>query len=122
MLTTGDFLRIRRLLVQQALVGKGLKLEHKLRTTPLIESMFAPFDLVTMETEIICTDYTTEQTVPVKLVYQLSPEYGNQVSVLAPLGTALLGMRLHETRTYLDREGAPHRISVDDIVLKGSHP
>jgi transcription elongation GreA/GreB family factor len=120
MLTTGDFLRIRRLLVDRALVGKGLQLEQKLRMTPLIDSILAPFDLVTMDTEVICTDMTTEETLPIRLVYQLSPEYGNQVSVLAPLGTALLGMRLHETRTYMDREGQPHRISVDDIVLKGS--
>ena len=83
---------------------------------PLIDSILTDFNLITMNTELICTDLATEETLPLRLVYQLSFDYDHQVSVLAPLGTALLGMRLHETTTYIDREGSTRQVYINDII------
>lgn len=118
MITTLDLQRITKLLINTSMMGKLEQLEKKLQGSKIVESENAPADLVTMNSEVVFYDYSAEEAVKLRLVYQLSGLYGNQTSVLAPLGTALLGMKLKDEVIFPMRDGGKKRIRLESILYQ----
>lgn len=118
MITNLDYKRINELLLQTSLRGKLNDLEEKLHGSVVISSEKTPTDLVTMNTEVTIHDMTINEVLDLRLVYQLSPLYRNQTSVLAPLGTALLGMKLNEVKTYKTRDSNTREIQILRILFQ----
>lgn len=118
MITKKDHERINDLISRHQLISKIDVLEKKLQLYTLIESNYVPRYLVTMNSELLVSHLNTGETFEVKLVYQHSPLNKNQVSVLAPLGTALLGLTENETVRYLGRDGRERQITVRKIIFQ----
>ncbi len=118
MLTSLDLLRLTKFMMNHPYVGKVKNLENKLQSLKVVESNHAPEDLVTMNSEVHIYDMTKGESMKVKLVYQLAPFNGNQASVLSPLGSTLLGMKVLETCEYELRDGTTREIRVLDILYQ----
>ncbi|HZT18906.1 MAG TPA: nucleoside diphosphate kinase regulator [Dongiaceae bacterium] len=74
-------------------------------TTVTMNSVVEVRDEDTGETRIAALTYPHEQAV-----------YRNSVSILTPLGTALLGLPKEQSMSYVDRDGKPKRIRVMKIL------
>jgi regulator of nucleoside diphosphate kinase len=101
--------RLLRLIEQTAgVIGESLEVElDRARVVPAV-----PPDVVVMNSEILYEDITTTQRRHVRLVY---PSEANttdgRVSVLAPLGCALLGLRVGQEIDW-QMPGGPRRLRV----------
>lgn len=115
MITSLDLQRITKLLLENSMMGKLAALEDKLQKLPVIKSQNTPDDLITMNSEITYYDHMQMEAVKLRLVYQLSPLYGNQTSIMSPLGTCLLGMKPNEEAIFETRDGGRRKISVSSI-------
>ena len=72
--------------------------------------------VVTMGATIFCTD-AFGRTRELSLVYPWDADpFAGYVSVLSPIGIALLGLRPGQTVEYGDEEGAVHSLTVVDVV------
>lgn len=69
------------------------KLEHELDRAEIVESTDVLPDVVTMNSEVRLRDLDSGDTISYKLVYPSQVRGENDISVLAPVGTALLGYR-----------------------------
>lgn len=118
MVTILDLRRITQLLINTSMLGKIQRLERKLYHAEIIEPEAAPGNLVTMNSEVIIDDLTKAERNSIRLVYQISPLYGSQASILAPLGTALLGMKVNDTAHYTLRDGSTRTIRVAGILFQ----
>lgn len=118
MLTTLDLLRLTKLLLNHPYAVKIKTLEEKLKSFKVVESIQAPEDLVTMNSVVVLHDMTRNETMKIKLVYQLTPLQGNQTSILSPLGANLLGMKKFETCEYATRDGQTREFRVLDIIYQ----
>ncbi|MEI8345763.1 MAG: nucleoside diphosphate kinase regulator [Candidatus Omnitrophota bacterium] len=98
--TDNDMKRLRELVAvaressdEQEKYLRGL--ENELNRGKIVPSKDIPPDVITMNSEIYLKDLNTEETITYRLVF---PELANidkgWVSVLAPIGTALLGYRV----------------------------
>lgn len=90
-------------------------LESKLTILSPVDSKSAPADLVTMNSIVVFRDMDLNEVHEIRLVYQLSPFFHNQVSVMAPLGTALLGSRKNRIIIYEGRDSQYRKIQVEEI-------
>lgn len=118
MITSLDLQRITQLLIKTSMMGKVELLEKKLEGSRIVDSQETPPDLVTMNSEVVFYDYTEEEAIKLRLVYQLSALYGNQISVLAPLGTALLGLKAKDEVVFPLRDGSHRRIRLEGITYQ----
>lgn len=118
MITSLDYERINMLLNKTAQQGKLETLENKLHQSAVVDSKQVPSDVVTMNSHVLVYDLNNDTEIDLRLVYQLSPLYGNQTSILAPLGTALLGMRLKEIASFELRNGTFRQIKIEDIIFQ----
>lgn len=84
---------------QGGLQQAGLEiLEEELERAHIVSPEALPPDVITMNSEVLLRDLETGQTRSYKLVYPASvKQYPDAVSVMAPLGMALLGYRAGET-------------------------
>ena len=116
MISIPDHAKISRLISQSGLSGKLEPLEKKLYHANVVEPKFVPENLITMNSELRLRDVSTGHSHAVKLVYELAHK-GNQVSVLAPLGMALLAARENATITYKD-SGNQKIFVVEEILFQ----
>ena len=115
MITTYDREKITALLKSSGKTGMLHTLESKLTVLSPVESKSAPGDLVTMNSIVVYRDLELDEVHEIRLVYQLSPLFHNQVSVMAPLGTALLGTRKDRVVIYEGRDSQYRKIQVEEI-------
>jgi regulator of nucleoside diphosphate kinase len=118
MISKTDHQRINDLLDCNSLKTKIDSLEKKLRIFTRIESVHVPSSLITMNSEVQFDCLESGESHQVRLVYQFSPLFKDQVSVLAPLGTALLGQMERETVQYVGREGIKRNIYIKKIIFQ----
>lgn len=70
-------------------------LETELHRAVIVPQDRVPADVVTMNSEVVYEDIHTGQRRTIRLVYPKDAEAGTgRVSVLAPIGSALLGLRV----------------------------
>lgn len=118
MLTSLDLMRITKFMMNFPQGLQVLALAEKLDSFKVVESTQTPEDLVTMNSVVLLQNITMNETMEIKLVYQHAPFNGNQVSVLSPLGAALLGMKTFETSKFELRDGTINEIRVLDILYQ----
>ncbi len=118
MITALDLQRITNLIIDKNMMGQIASLENKIGNSEVVESELTPENLVTMNSQVRVFDLTTNEEISLRLVYQLSPLYGNQTSIFSPLGTALLGMKLYETAAYRLRDGSIREVRVEEIIFQ----
>lgn len=69
-------------------------LESELDRAEIVDSEDLPADVVAMNTEVTVQDLDTGDTKVYRLVYPSQTTTQNAISVLAPIGTAMLGYRV----------------------------
>jgi regulator of nucleoside diphosphate kinase len=92
--TTLDLERIEELLDSEAskrLPGTDA-LKHELERANVIEPHEVPPGLVTMNSTVLCRDELTMSEYELTLVYPDAVNQSDRVSILAPVGSALLGL------------------------------
>lgn len=95
------------------------QLEIELDRAQLVEASEMPADVVTMNSELVYLDLELMTEHKVRLVYTLRADLGvDQVSILSPLGTALIGLRKGEDYSFTTRNGKHRGIRVLDITFQ----
>jgi regulator of nucleoside diphosphate kinase len=69
------------------------KLEEELDRAEIVESYDVAHDVITMNSEVQLRDLDSGEVSVYRLVFPSQARSGNDVSVLAPIGTAMLGYR-----------------------------
>ena len=93
--TTHDAHRLEELL--QGASGRSAPmaslLEQELSRATLVEPQDVPADIVTMHSRVVCKDESSGEQHEIELVYPHEADSDRgRISVLAPVGTALLGL------------------------------
>ena len=95
------------------------QLEVELDRAQLVEAEEMPADVVTMNSEVRYLDLEALEEFTVKLVYTLRVDIQvTQVSILSPLGTALIGLKKGEDYSFKTRNGKLKRIRILDILFQ----
>ncbi len=95
------------------------QLEMELDQAQLVEAAEMPPDVVTMNSEVKYFDKELGEEVISKLVYTLKADLEiHQVSILSPLGTALIGLRVGEEYSFLTRNGKKKCIKIMAILFQ----
>ena len=99
-LSSHDVRRIERLLEQAGPQSRDAvaALEHELTRAEVRAPQDMPADVVTMHSRVLCTDETTGAEHVLQLVYPAEADVSaGKVSILAPVGAALLGLSTGQT-------------------------
>ena len=96
-ITTADLQRLQPVLDTHD-TPAAASLEAELSRARVVEPTEVPSDVVTMNSELVYEDCQTSQRRTVRVVYPKDADIGaGKVSVLAPIGSALLGLRVGQT-------------------------
>ena len=96
------------------------KLESELVRAVAVSAEEIPKDVVTMNSRVVFEDETTGERREITLVYPKHADIASgKVSVLVPVGTALLGMRVGQTIDWELPNGQKHRYKVVAVPLQG---
>lgn len=74
-------------------------------------------DVVTMNSDVRVTDLDTGETFGFRVVFPMANAGAGSISVLAPLGMAVLGRRMGEEITW-KVPGGSRRLRLDDVVYQ----
>jgi regulator of nucleoside diphosphate kinase len=123
--TTADQARLRNginVMVGDSGVGEWAsvrRLEDALQHAQTLDRSQIPDDVVTMNSTVLLRNLENETVKMYTLVY---PSYeaaeDDMISVLTPLGTALLGARAGDEVEYEDAGGLSHRLAVADVLYQ----
>lgn len=93
-------------------------LEHELERARTIDAADVPPDVVTMNSTVELSDLDTGETTNYTLVYPEEADVlNNRISVLAPVGTAILGYRVGDVVRCPAPEGSV-RIRIDNLLYQ----
>lgn len=108
-----DYVRLRE-------IAGDLELGDELDRAIVVPADRMPVNVVTMHSRLIYIDESTDTRREVELVYpdEANPPAG-KISVLAPVGSALLGLSVGQSIDWVFPEGKSHRLRVERIVF---HP
>jgi regulator of nucleoside diphosphate kinase len=94
------------------------KLESELRRAEVVEPHLIPPDIVTMNSTVRLLDQTSGETLVFTLVYPDQAAIRDwKISVLAPVGTAILGCRVGDTIDW-DVPAGRQRVTIDSILYQ----
>ncbi len=94
-------------------------LDEKLEEAQVVSPGKVPSDQVEIDRRVLLTDLDRGEQTEYKLVFPRDARYGNSLSVLTPLGAALLGSRVGEV-VEIHAPARTRRVRVDEIVDGGS--
>ena len=121
-ITDADFERLRRLIAGR----RGAKsmdqeyldvLEQELDRADVVEPDAIPRDVVTMNSEVRLKDLDSGEIRVYRLVFPNQPRAENSISVLAPIGTAMLGYRKGDVIEWQVPKGV-RRLKVVAVVYQ----
>jgi len=113
-LTQDDLERLSDLL--QAQGGWFAKLEGELARAVVVPRGEIPRDVVTMNSRVVFENETTGDRREVTLVYPREADIdAGKISILVPVGTALLGLRVGQSIDWELPSGDKHRYRVIDV-------
>lgn len=113
-LTQDDLERLSRLLDVQG--GRFAQLEGELARATVVPRAQIPRDVVTMNSRVVFQNETTGERREVTLVYPADADIdAGKISVLVPVGTALLGLRTGQSIDWELPSGERHRYRVIDV-------
>lgn len=113
--TTHDALRLEALL--QGATGRNAPmaslLEQELSRATLVEPQDVPADIVTMHSRVLCRDESSGEQHEIELVYpQEADSDRGRISILAPVGAALLGLSVGDAIDWPVPGGRMTRVHV----------
>jgi len=122
--TEFDFKRLNKLIEMLENEPEGLdakyleELDDELRRAKVVAPTSIPADIVTMNSKIRLTDLDSGKEVTYQLVFPGDADAGqNKISILAPIGTALIGFKVGDTVEW----GAPagvKRMKIEEILYQ----
>lgn len=116
--TDRDLARLEALLDSPAAAGSPVAaaLGAELARASVVPAADVPADIVTMNSEVTCVDETGGREHRVVLVYppDADPAAG-RVSVLTPVGSALLGLAVGQVIDWTGPGGKPLRVRVTGV-------
>lgn len=113
-----DLARLERLVYADANKSRpGIEaLQDELDRATVVESAEVPPDLVTMNSRVRFVDDATGATSELTLVYPDAPAAPDTVSVLAPAGAALLGLKAGQSIAWQVPGGRSLRLRILEIT------
>ena len=121
-ITQFDFERLEKLVdrlrTRDNMATVARALEEELDRADIVDPLQVGSDVVTMNSEATVRDLGTGEVEKLRVVFpgSAAPNKG-AISVLAPLGLALLGTRAGEEVTW-EMPGAPRRLRVESITYQ----
>src|SRR5574340_1461367 len=121
-ITDDDCERLRRLIAGRRLANSTDQeyldnLEQELDRAEVVEPEAIPRDVVTMNSEVRLQDLDSGNIQRYKLVFPIQFRWDNSVSVLAPIGTAMLGYRVGDVIEWRVPKGI-RRLKVLEIIYQ----
>ena len=110
-LTQDDLERLSQLLDAQG--GRYERLEGELARATVVPREEVPSDVVTMNSRVLFENETTGERREITLVYPREADIdAGKISVLVPVGTALLGLRVGQSIDWKLPSGETHRYRI----------
>lgn len=98
---------------------KSEDLFEKLDTAEVVPATAVDAELVTMNSSVVYDDGADGMIATLTLVYPEDADIGiGRVSILSPLGLALIGMRRGQTVEFETPDGTTRRLRVNSIVYQ----
>lgn len=108
-ITETDFALLRMLRPHEAL-------QRELERAIVVSAEAVPRDVVTMGSRVLYVDETTGERRLVKIVYPAVADASEgRISVLAPVGAALLGLSIGQAIEWDFPDGSRRRLRVEDV-------
>jgi len=93
-------------------------LEEELDRATVVSPQEVPADVVTMNSQVRVQDLDTKKEMVLRLVFPSDADYeSGRVSVLAPIGTALLGYRAGDTVEWKVPSGV-RRLKIESVLYQ----
>ena len=93
-------------------------LEEELDRATVVSPQEVPADVVTMNSQVRVLDLNTKKEMVLRLVFPSDADYeSGRVSVLAPIGTALLGYRAGDTVEWKVPSGV-RRLKIESVLYQ----
>jgi regulator of nucleoside diphosphate kinase len=93
-------------------------LEQELDRAVEVSSRKVPANVVTMNSEVQVTDLDSRKTMTIRLVFPADADFERgKVSILAPIGTALIGYKAGDTVEWTVPAGT-RRLHIDRILYQ----
>lgn len=122
-ITEFDMERLRKLIEDEKRFNKRniehlQELEAELNRGQLIASKDVPADVITMNSQVRLVDLDTDEEMVCTLVFPNNADIDqNKISILAPVGTALLGFRVGDTIEW-QVPGGLRRLKVTETLYQ----
>lgn len=115
-LTQNDF-RLISSLVNAAGVKSTELLEEELNRASIVSAEELPSDVVSMNSRVVFKDLDTSKEMVVTLVYPNEANIEeNKISILAPVGSALIGLRVGQVIMWPMPSGKDKRIEIVSVL------
>ncbi len=121
-ITNHDSERLRRLVAGR----RGAKsidheyldiLEQELDRAEVVDTESIPHDVVTMNSEVRLKDLDSGETTVYRLIFPAQTRTENSISVLAPIGTAMLGYRVGDVIEWPVPKGI-RRLKIVEVIYQ----
>jgi regulator of nucleoside diphosphate kinase len=122
-ITENDMLRLKRLVQQGRNAARRdhnrlAELDHELDRAEVVGAEDLPPDVVTMQSTVRVRDVDTGKTVVYTLAFPAEADIEkNRISVLAPIGTALIGYRAGD-RVEWPTPGGVKRLQIEEVIFQ----
>jgi regulator of nucleoside diphosphate kinase len=117
-LTHIDYVRLTRVAAESS-ASRCETLADLLAQSELVPSPAVPPNVVTMYSQVLVADEHTGARMKLALCYPADADpAGGFISVLAPLGTALLGLRVGDVAHWRGPDGQPHATRIVDMLFQ----
>lgn len=118
-LTLIDHARLTRLADSPSVAGTSALLEDLLLQSELVASPAVPADVVTMYSQVVVADEAKGDRTTYAVCYPADAEPSSGfISVLAPMGSALLGLRVGDIARWNGPGGEPHAVRVAEMLFQ----
>ncbi len=95
------------------------QLESELERADIVDALDVPSDVVTMNSRVVFEDEATGKTTEVTIVFPQDADLGlGRVSVLAPVGTALLGLAEGDSIVWPFPDGSSRCLRVVAVTFQ----
>ncbi|RZJ07786.1 MAG: transcription elongation factor GreAB [Haliea sp.] len=118
-LTQIDHVRLNRLAKAQPAHPAAALLDELLALSELVPSPAVAPGVVTMYSQVVVADEATGARTKYAVCYPADAQpLAGFISVLAPLGTALLGLRVGDVARWTGPGGEPHAVRIVEMLFQ----